>query len=86
MIYKELIIDFRKGEAMSDTIKSEIFVQYRQNEAEMDAVVKRIKEQYVRKGHTEEDIETLQVYVKPEDYAAYYVINDIEVGKVELFK
>ena len=67
-------------------IKSEVFVQDRQNEAEMNAVVARIKEQYIHKGHKEEEIKSLQVYVKPEDYTAYYVINEIEVGRVELFK
>ena len=30
-------------------------------------------------------IENMQIYVKPEDFTAYYVINDGVVGKVNLF-
>ena len=51
----------------------------------MDDVLARVKAHYVAKGHKEESIEDLQVYVKPEDFTAYYVINDGIVGKVNLF-
>jgi len=43
----------------------------------------------VKKAWTEEtgkkvgDMETLTVYVKAEEAAAYYVVNDTETGKVE---
>ena len=60
-------------------------LQYREYEANMDDVLARVKAHYVAKGHKEESIEDLQVYVKPEDFTAYYVINDGIVGKVNLF-
>lgn len=63
----------------------EVVLQYREYEANMDDVLARVKAHYVAKGHKEESIEDLQVYVKPEDFTAYYVINDGIVGKVNLF-
>lgn len=63
----------------------EIIFQYREYEANMDAVTDRVKAHYYAKGHAEGSIESMQIYVKPEDFTAYYVINDGVVGKVNLF-
>jgi hypothetical protein len=63
----------------------EITLQYREYEANMDAVTERVKAHYYAKGHAQGSIESLQIYVKPEDFTAYYVINDGVVGKVNLF-
>ncbi|MDE6318156.1 MAG: hypothetical protein K2M22_00265, partial [Lachnospiraceae bacterium] len=51
----------------------------------MDDVTERVKAHYVAKGNKPESIENMQIYVKPEDFTAYYVINDREAGKVNLF-
>lgn len=63
----------------------EIIFQYREYEASMDAVTDRVKAHYYAKGHAHGTIESIQIYVKPEDFTAYYVINDGIVGKVNLF-
>ena len=63
----------------------EVVLQYREYEANIEEVVKRIKAHYYAKGYPEHSIESLQVYMKPEDFTAYYVINDGVVGKVNLF-
>lgn len=63
----------------------EVILQYREYEVNMDDVTKRVKAHYVAKGNTEDSIESLQVYVKPEEFTAYYVINDGFCGKVNLF-
>ncbi len=63
----------------------EIIFQYREYEASMDAVTERVKSHYYAKGHAHGSIESIQIYVKPEDFTAYYVINDGVVGKVNLF-
>lgn len=39
-----------------------------------------------KKGYDSDSIEDLQVYMKPEDFTAYYVINDSFAGKVPLFR
>lgn len=63
----------------------EIIFQYREYEANMDEVTERVKAHYYAKGHAQGSIESLQIYVKPEDFTAYYVINEGVVGKVNLF-
>lgn len=66
-------------------VEQEVILQYREYEANMEAVVERVKSHYIAKGYTEDSIESIQIYVKPEDFTAYYVINDGVVGKVNLF-
>ena len=63
----------------------EVVLQYREYEAKMEDVTARVKAHYVAKGNKEESIENLQIYVKPEEFTAYYVINDSFCGKVNLF-
>ena len=66
-------------------IDSEVILQYRNYEVNMDDVTERVKSHYVAKGYKADSIENMQIYVKPEDFTAYYVINDGVVGKVNLF-
>lgn len=63
----------------------EVFLQYREYEVTIEAVTERVKAHYYAKGYKEGSIEDIQIYVKPEDFTAYYVINDGIVGKVNLF-
>ena len=57
-------------------IETEVILQYREYEVNMDDVTERVKAHY---------LENMQIYVKPEDFTAYYVINDSVAGKVNLF-
>ncbi|MDE7200052.1 MAG: hypothetical protein K2O15_14405 [Lachnospiraceae bacterium] len=66
-------------------IDTEVILQYREYEVNMDDVTARVKAHYLAKGHKADSIENMQIYVKPEDFTAYYVINDGVVGKVNLF-
>lgn len=66
-------------------INTEVILQYRDYEVDMDAVTERVKAHYLAKGYKAESLENIQIYVKPEDFTAYYVINDSVVGKVNLF-
>lgn len=68
-----------------DVIATEVILQYRDYEVNMDDVTERVKAHYMAKGNKPESIENMQIYVKPEDFTAYYVINDREAGKVNLF-
>ena len=73
-----------KEEAVVE-VSTEVILQYRQYEVNMDDVTERVKAHYVAKGNKPDSIENMQIYVKPEDFTAYYVINDGVVGKVSLF-
>ncbi|MCX4322998.1 MAG: DUF6465 family protein [Lachnospiraceae bacterium] len=66
-------------------IDSEVILQYRNYEVNMDDVTERVKAHYYAKGYKKDSIENMQIYVKPEDFTVYYVINDGVVGKVNLF-
>ena len=63
----------------------EIYVQYGPGESSVQAIVEKIKAEYVEQGHRASSIKSLKVYLKPEDSAAYYVINDKVAGRVNLF-
>ncbi|MBO5474003.1 MAG: hypothetical protein J6A08_09490 [Lachnospiraceae bacterium] len=74
----------QQGKAEVKT-QQEVILQYREYEVNMETVTERVKAHYVAKGNAEDSIESLQIYVKPEEFTAYYVINDGFCGKVNLF-
>lgn len=74
-----------KQEPLKKEVVPEIFLQYREYEVTMAAVTERVKAHYYAKGYSKDSIEDIQIYIKPEDFTAYYVINDGIVGKVNLF-
>lgn len=75
-----------EAEAPAKAPVTEVLLQYRGYEMNMEDVTNRVKGHYMSKGFTEDSIESMQIYVKPEDFTAYYVINDgVVVGKVNLF-
>lgn len=66
----------------------EIYVQYTDNgeqEAGIADVVAKIKALYVAEGHRESSIKSLKVYMKPQEWKAYYVINDKIEGNIMIF-
>ncbi len=75
----------KTAEQAVNEIETEVILQYREYEVNMDDVTNRVKAHYLAKGYKEESLENMQIYVKPEDFTAYYVINDSVVGKVNLF-
>lgn len=54
-----------------------VFLEYRGIQVSQEAILEAVKADW--KG---EAIKTLEVYVKPEDGAAYYVVNGDSTGKV----
>ena len=74
-----------KEEVKKEEVTPEIFVQFANREAVLADVVEKVKKQFADEGHKVSGIKTLQIYLKPEDYSAYYVINGKNVGRVDLF-
>ena len=66
-------------------IKTALYVQFAGNEATEADIIDKVKAAYVAEGHKESAIKEINLYVKPEEYAVYYVINDKAIGKVNLF-
>ena len=69
----------------AEEVKTTTLVQYQNKEVDMTNVEERVKAQFVSEGHKSSDIKTVNIYVKPEEYSAYYVINDKFSGRVDLF-
>ena len=66
----------RKRAAKKAEVK--LYVQYQGVERSQEELVEAVKAAW-----TGAAIETLELYVKPEDGAVYYVINGTESGKVD---
>lgn len=74
-----------KAAAAKEKVVPEVFLQYSEQEASVAGIVEKVKAAYVAEGHRESSIKSVQVYVKPEEFAAYYVINAKVTGRVDLF-
>ncbi len=62
--------------------KETFTLQWSGNDVSFDHIRSRILE---KSGKTSKDIKNLEIYVKPEEGMAYYVINGTETGDVGLF-
>ena len=75
----------KKAPAKTAEVKTEVVVQFMGNEISTAVVEERVKAQFVAEGHKASTIKNVTVYVKPEEFAAYYVINGEFTGRVDLF-
>ncbi len=71
--------------ARKEVATPEIYVQYGADEASIQNIVEQITAEFVAQGHRASSIKGLKVYLKPEESAAYYVINEKVAGRVNLF-
>lgn len=63
-------------------VDQQVFVQYKGKEVLVKDIEKQAEEQYVNDGNKAGVLKEIKIYIKPEDNAAYYVINDSYSGKV----
>lgn len=71
----------RQEQAEKET--TTVFVQYAGLESEVASLTKAALADF-KASHKNADVTSLNLYIKPEDHAAYYVINGEFTGKVEL--
>ncbi len=64
--------------------KTSVYVQYLGHEYDTKELTARAKAAYVASDSPAGPVRTLDLYVKPEDNAAYYVINGESTGSIEL--
>ncbi|MBO4375167.1 MAG: hypothetical protein J5829_08695 [Lachnospiraceae bacterium] len=62
----------------------EVIVQYEGNSYYAKDMNERAIEDFVSKGGKKDQIKQVQLYVKPEEKACYYVINNKETGRVDI--
>lgn len=63
--------------------KTHTFIQLYDQEISEDDIIDKIKTKYYDEGHTEL-VKELNLYIKPEDNAVYYVVNGVSHGKVDI--
>lgn len=64
--------------------KTSMFVEYQGKQVEDKAILAAVKKAWTESGNKVGDMKTVELYIKPEEAAVYYVINGTETGKVEL--
>ena len=62
----------------------ETYIQVGGNEYKETEILKKVEESFLAAGHKITSMKSLQLYVKPEDGAAYYVVNGEITGRVDL--
>ena len=79
----------RKAPAKKETakeVKTSLFVQFAGKEFTEKTLVAAAKKAYTKLGNKAADIKSIEIYVKPEESAAYYVVNGVgsDDYKIEL--
>ncbi len=64
--------------------EEKIVLQFSGREISVNEIKDQIKAAWVEQGHRAASIKKLEVYIKPEEFAAYYVINEKNSGKIDL--
>lgn len=67
------------------TVEAKVIFQFLGNEIEPKNLLEQAKADYLASGGKEKDIKAMELYIKPEDNAAYYVVNGVPYGKVAIF-
>lgn len=75
----------RKAEPVKKSVKATVYVQYQEKEISSEKLIAEAKKAYLAAGNKEADIKTIDVYVKPEEDAAYYVVNGIGSDDYKIF-
>ena len=70
--------------AEKPALTQNVYVQFAGLEISTADLTAKVTEEWVALGHRASSIKSLDLYVKPEDMAAYYVINGKESGKIAL--
>ena len=63
---------------------AQVYFEFGGKQFDPAVVAENVKKAYVSAGHKASSIKSLKVYIKAEDNAAYFVINNKETGKIVL--
>lgn len=70
---------------MAGKVKQQMVLQFEGQEVELAAVEANVKKAWKDAGNKMTDIASLDIYVKPQEGKAYYVVNKEVEGVVDLF-
>lgn len=77
-------IDIDEEEMIMAKINQQMILQFNGREFDLGAVETNVKKSWKDSGRKLSEIVDLDIYVKPEEAAVYYVVNKETDGKVEL--
>lgn len=63
--------------------KKNITIQFQGMERSEENIMSRIKKDAASKGIQDNEIEIIDIYIKPEEHAVFYVINKETNGQIE---
>ena len=64
------------------TAKKNIVIQYQRKKHNQKNLIQLIRRDALAQGMKDEEIEAVDVYIKPEEQSVYYVINQQVEGKI----
>ena len=70
---------------MAAKIKQQLILQFDGNDVDLSAIEANVKQEWKDAGRKLSDIATLDIYVKPQEGKAYYVVNKEVEGAIALF-
>ena len=73
-----------KKSTTKKAVEPAVVLQFGGQEVDMGTVIENAKKAFEAEGNKVSSIKEIQIYVKPEEYAAYYVINGVS-GRINLF-
>ena len=65
-------------------MKVDFFVEFGGNRVDYNTLVTKVKELWKLDGNLVRDIESVEIYFKPEESMCYYVINDQNKGSFDV--
>ncbi len=71
-----------KKTAVKKEIKVSTYVEFGGKQVDEKTMIADIKKSWTKSGNKVRDIKTMDLYIKPEENAVYYVINGNETGSV----
>lgn len=75
----------KKAPAKKTAVKESVVLQFAGKEISAEALMKTVKEIWTKELKNKVgDMKSVSLYVKPEEMAAYYVVNEEVTGKIQL--
>lgn len=65
-------------------MKTQIFIEHNQNRLGSKEIFDKVKTLWLEAGNKIKEINSLNIYIKPEDNMIYYVINENFTGSIPL--
>lgn len=73
-----------KRATAASKVSTEVYVQFAGHEVSQESLLERVKEAWVAEGNKATAIKSVSLYVKPEEYKAYYVVNGSAAGALDI--